>query len=150
MGDETVTTGVDGLIKFLEGKEKTSMLDAASELGVNLDTMQTWVDFLVEEGVLGIEYKFTKPFIYLNKTNKEKGKIIGEEELTWDAYHRSFLEKAKEKHISEMEAASLWKKHVLEVLDKKRVFFLDEARKSGLQQIESLWDEYKTDVLMRI
>jgi hypothetical protein len=150
MGEETVTTGVDGLIKFLEGKEKISMLDAASELGVNLETMQTWVDFLVEERVLGIEYKFTKPFIYLNKENTEKGKILGEEELTWDAYHRNFLMKAKEKHIPDVEAANLWKKHVLALLDEKEAFFKDEGRKRALQNIDQLWGEYKTTVLMKI
>ena len=150
MGEEVIKTGVDRLITFLEGKEKAPLLETAKVLGVSVDTLQSWVDFLVEEGLLGIEYKFTKPYIYLNKGDKEKAKIIGEEELSWDTYHQAFLEKASEKHIPDIKAASLWKNHIMQKLEEKKSFFFDEARKRNREDLEVVWQAYKTDVLMRI
>lgn len=150
MGDDLIKTGVDQLIGYLEGKEKVPLLETAKELGVSVDTLQSWVDFLVEEGILGIEYKFTKPFIYLNRDDKEKAKILGEEELTWEAYHKEFLERAKEKRIPDLKAASLWKNHVLGILEQKKSFFYDEARRLSLEHIDTLWNDYKTNVLIKI
>jgi hypothetical protein len=150
MGDEVIKTGVDDLITFLEGKEKVPLLDAAAALSVRVDTLQSWVDFLVEEGIIGIEYKFTKPFIYLNKSNKDKAKIIGEEELSWDAYHRSFMEKASEKRIPDVKAVMLWKSHVLSSLEARKAFFYDEARKRQIPDIEAAWNQYKTEVLVKV
>ncbi len=150
MGDKVIKTGVDQLIAFLEGKDKAPLLDTAAALGVSVDTLQSWVDFLVEEGILGIEYKFTKPYIYINKSDKEKAKRIGEEELSWETYHKAFLEKAREKRIPDLKAASLWKNHVLTTLEAKKVYFFDEARKRQFVDIERTWQEYKTEVLMKI
>jgi hypothetical protein len=150
MSDEVIKTGVDELITYLEGKEKVPLLDAAAALGVRVDTLQSWVDFLVEEGIIGIEYKFTKPFIYLNKSNKEKAKIIGEEELSWDAYHRSFMDKAREKRIPDVKAVMLWKSHVLTSLEARKAFFYDEARKRQIPDVEAAWNEYKTEVLVKV
>lgn len=150
MGDDVIKTGVDQLIAYLDGKEKMQLLDVAAALHADVDTVQSWVDFLVEEGIIGIEYKFTKPYIYLNKKEPEKAKIIGEEELTFDAYHKAFLEKAHEKRIPDLKAASLWKSHVLTVLDQKHAFFLDEARKRSLPEPEKAWNDYRTRILIKI
>jgi len=150
MGEQVIRTGVDKLIAFLEGREKASVLDAAAALGVSVDTLQNWVDFLVEEGILGIEYKFTKPFIYLNKEEETKAKKIGEEELSWETYHKAFLEKAERKSIPALKAASLWKNHVLTSLEEKRSFFYDEARKRQFADPDKEWQEYKTRVLLSI
>ncbi len=150
MGEKVVTTGVDQLIGLLEKQEKLSLLDAAAMLKVSVDTLQNWVDFLVEEGVLGIEYKFTKPYIYLNKSEEGGAKKIGGEELSWETYHKAFLEKAEQKRIPPLQAASLWKKHVLTSLEEKRNFFFDEARKRGITNPENEWQEYKTKVLLSI
>ena len=150
MAEKVITTGVDKLIAFLEGKEKAPLLDTAAALGVSVETLQSWVDFLVEEGILGIEYKFTKPFIYLNKTNKEKAKIIGEEELSWQTYHQAFLAKARDKRIPEIKAATLWKNHVMKNLEDKKDYFYEETRKLQLTDVDRLWEAYKTAVLMKI
>lgn len=150
MGEEVIKTRVDDLIAFLEGKDKVPLLDAATALKVKPDTIQAWVDFLVEEGLLGIEYKFTKPFIYLNKSDHDKARIIGEEELTWETYRKAFLAKAEEKHIPSDKAQVLWKSHVLTSLEAKRQLFIDETRKRQLADAESLWNRYKAEVLVRI
>ena len=150
MAGDVVKTGVDDLITFLQGQEHVSLFDAAKELNVEPETLQSWVDFLVEEGIVGIEYKFTKPFIYLNRPADEKATIVREEALTWDAYHQTFLEKAVEKKIPDLKAASLWKQHVLQTLEERRQFFLDEARKRDLPDGEALWEKYRTEVLLKI
>jgi hypothetical protein len=148
--NDEIRTGVDSLIAFLEGKEKVMLLDAAHALGVKSETVQSWVDFLVEEGVIGIEYKFTKPYIYLNRAQREKVRVSSAKEFTWEVYHTAFLQKAHEKMIPEIEAATLWKNHILGLLEKKRVFFFDEARKRQLNRIDEIWDDYRLEVLMKI
>ena len=47
MVDGTVTTGVDDLLEYLKGQEKVAMQDAAGVLGIPMETLQAWVDFLV-------------------------------------------------------------------------------------------------------
>ena len=68
MTEEVVRTGVDDLLELLEHSAKIPLADAAAKLNVDAGVIQAWVDFLVEEGIVGIEYKFTTPYIYLNKT----------------------------------------------------------------------------------
>ncbi len=150
MVDDTIKTDVDRLIALLHGKEKVLLTEAAEELGVPVETVQSWVDFLVEEGVIGIEYKFTNPYIYLNNPSGKKAMVKHEEELGWDSFHQAFLEKAHEKQIPELKAAALWKSHVLTILNQKKAFFFDEARKRGLANIERLWEEYQKEVLLKI
>ncbi|HEC96339.1 MAG TPA: hypothetical protein ENI59_01520, partial [Euryarchaeota archaeon] len=71
MAEKTIKTGVDQLIELLKRVEKIEMSKAAKEINVPLKTLQKWVDFLAEEGLIGIEYKFTTPYIYLNKSPEE-------------------------------------------------------------------------------
>lgn len=150
MPEEVITTGVDQLIAYLKGKEKAPLLETAKALGVSVETLQSWVDFLVEEGILGIEYQFTKPYIYLNKEEEEKGTIVDDEELSWDAFHQAFLDKAAEKEIPPLKAATLWKNYALQKVEEKKEFFYDEARKRGFSQIDELWKTYKTEVLLKL
>lgn len=147
-----VTTQVDELINFLRGKEKVAVEDVEKAVRVKGETLQQWIDFLVEEGILGIEYKFTKPYVYLNDPDAHKEKVVvtRDEILSWDAYHEVFLKKAREKHIPDLKAAALWKSHVLSLLEAKKNFFFDEARKRELADIDALWNDYKQEVLMKI
>lgn len=62
-----ITTAVDDLIRLIRDSGKLTIADAAKKLGVAEKTVSTWVDFLVEEERLSIEYKFTTPYIFLNK-----------------------------------------------------------------------------------
>ena len=144
-----VRTGVDRLIAFLEGKDKVLLSEAASALAMPSESIQLWVDFLVEENIVGIEYKFTKPYIYLNRTTSAKTRVIKEGEYTWDTYHRAFLQRAHEKGVSDIEAATLWKNHVVETLEQKKRFFFDEARKRDLHP-DALWENYRIQVLLRV
>ena len=55
LGDETVRTGVDDLLELLKKVDKINLADAAQKLGISSTLLQSWVDFLVEEEILGIE-----------------------------------------------------------------------------------------------
>ena len=141
---DSVKTGVDGLLDLLKQKEKVSLSEAAKKLGMDEQTVKLWVDFLVEEKIVGIEYKFTKPYLYLNKKEeKVKGKIIEQEKIDINHFKEDFEQRAKESSIPQQQVSFLWKDHVLNQLELEKPFFFREARKRGLQDIEKLWEEYK-------
>ncbi|MAG39285.1 hypothetical protein CMO90_04330 [Candidatus Woesearchaeota archaeon] len=146
MVDETLTTTVDSLINLLKEVDKIELEEAAKKLDLSVDIIQSWVDFLVEEKLVGIEYKFTTPYIYFNKP-KEKSKAEKKEEESIEKMKEDFHKKAAEKKISKIEAKDLWKNHLLQKMDKKKDFFFKESRKRGLFNPEELWKEYKDKLL---
>lgn len=144
-----VTTGVDDLIELLKTTDRISIDDASKKLKIQLEILQSWVDFLVEEKILGIEYKFTKPFIYLNKEKKESKKIKKQtdEKLSYDTFKQEFVQKATHNNIPEKQIQELWRHHMTEKLDLAKDFFFREARKRGLLKAEKLWEKYKEIVI---
>ncbi len=71
-GKESIRTGVDGFVELLEGKGKVSLPDASKQLGVPQSTLESWVDFLVEEGKVEVDYKFTTPYVYMKKHSDDE------------------------------------------------------------------------------
>lgn len=99
-----IETGVDKMVNLVNLKEKISSADAAKELGVSTTVVMEWADFLEEEGIIKIEYKFTKPFLIARKLAKkdvqEKAKeFSGKKEVfvRKAEVSLSFLEKESEK-----------------------------------------------------
>ena len=70
--DSIIETGVDKLVKLVNGKGRISSFDAAKELGVSNTVVMEWADFLEEEDIISIEYKFTKPFLVPRKLGKKE------------------------------------------------------------------------------
>ncbi len=70
--DSFIETGVDRLVKLVKEKEKMSVPDAAKQLGVSVSTIEEWVDFLEEEGIISLEYKFATPYIVIRKLSKDE------------------------------------------------------------------------------
>ncbi len=68
--NDVVETGVDDLIRLIQKKGKMSLPDVSKELGIPPKAIEKWVDFLVEEGKMDVEYKFTTPFISMKKDEK--------------------------------------------------------------------------------
>jgi hypothetical protein len=150
MNEDVVTTGVDDLLHYLQGKDRVALQDVASVLNASVDTVQAWVDFLVEEKILGIEYKFTKPFIYLNKEEKKpKGRLLESTTITLEALKREYQDRAIAKQIPQMKIRELWLGRVQEALLLKREYFLEQAKRRNAEDPESLWTEYKSDLLSR-
>lgn len=66
-----IETGVDKLVNLINTTGKISSYDAAKELGVSNTVVMEWADFLEEEGIINIEYKFTKPYLVTRKLAKK-------------------------------------------------------------------------------
>ena len=148
MAEEVIRTGVDDLLDLLKKVDKISVIDAAKKLGINIDLMQSWVDFLVEEEIVGIEYKFTKPIIYLNKPSKAKDVSIKEEPAEGlEEYKKEFTKRAAERNIPKERVSFFWRNHVKEVLDRKKDFFFREAKKRNIPNIDLIWGTYQDKLL---
>lgn len=148
MSDEVIKTGVDELLELLKDNNKLPLIDAAKNLGVAVDVVQAWVDFLVEERILGIEYKFTTPYIYLNKPLDTLRKVyddMGPIDLMF--FKKQFLDKAKRNSIPENRISDLWKNHLLQELELKKKYFFYEAQTRKITNIEQVWAEYQKNLL---
>jgi len=67
-----IETGVDKLVNIVNTRGKIAAQDAAKELGVSTTIVLEWADFLEEEGIISIDYKFTKPFLVARKLGKKR------------------------------------------------------------------------------
>jgi hypothetical protein len=79
LANSIIETGVDKLVNLVNAKERITSFDAAKELGVGISTVMEWADFLEEEGVIKIEYKFTKPFLVSRKIAKKDVQVKAKE-----------------------------------------------------------------------
>lgn len=152
MVDETITTGVDSLLDILRKNEKISLQDAASELHLPTDTLQSWVDFLVEERIIGIEYKFTKPYIYLNK-EETKTQTKSSKGPTLQELKDEYASRAKRKKIPQEKIASLWESHIHQELSYLEPFFTEQAQRRGVQdtrELRRLWQDYVNKFISRL
>ena len=148
MADSTIRTGVDELLDLLRKIDKITLSDAAKKLSISSSLLQSWVDFLVEEEILGIEYKFTKPIIYLNRPAEEKKARIKEEaEIGLESYKQDFKLRATEKSIPVEKISFLWKDHAKEALSRRKEFFFREAKKRNLANIDNLWRIYNEKIM---
>jgi hypothetical protein len=119
-------------------------------LNVPPQTLQAWVDFLVEEKILGIEYKFTKPFIYLNREDKpKKNQIIEHTTESLEQVKEAYFQRARTKQIPEQKIDELWRLHVLEALQGKKAYFFEQASRRSMANPQQLWEEYQRNLLVR-
>lgn len=136
-----VETDVDTLVSLVKEKGKVSVEQAAKLLNLELSMVQTWVDFLVEEDILGIEYKFVTPFLYFNQDKKKEES--SSEELKFEE-KSVFLSKAKAKGVSEKRAFELWKNYLDSNFDLIKSTFFKKGHKRSFSdsQIKKLWEQY--------
>lgn len=147
MAEVKVETGVDKLVHFLESHGKTSLKDAAKAIDVDESTLQLWVDFLIEEQIIGVEYKFTKPYLFLNKKDAAVEIVEDDEKPTIYFFKNKFFQNARTKKIPEEKIISLWHKHLIEALDKEKDFFIREARKQFVSNPDKLFVQYHQRLL---
>lgn len=60
---EAVRTGADKLLELVKSAKELPMSGAASQLGVTLQTVEAWANFLEEDGLIAIKYRFTTPYV---------------------------------------------------------------------------------------
>jgi len=151
MAEELIKTGVDELLDLLKYSSKIPLSEAAKKLNVSLDVIQAWVDFLVEESIIGIEYKFTTPYIYLNKALEQKSteseQAIDDSSVDIFYFKKLFWEKAKKNNIPASKIDLLWKNHLLQELELKKKYFFFEAQTRKIRDIEEVWKTYESTLL---
>jgi len=145
MKEDVVRTGVDELLDLLSSNTKISLTEVAAKLKLDVNVVQAWVDFLVEEGIVGIEYKFTTPYIYMNKKvdKREENILEKEDNYNMQFFKKQFWNKAKNNNIPEGQIEMLWKNHVIQALELQRKYFFFEAQRRKLTNVDQLWQEYK-------
>ena len=134
MVQERVETGVDDLIKYLQDKGKVGLKETSQAIKISEETLQLWVDFLVEERIIGLEYKFTKPFIFLNRPKNSNSNSNKDDLLTIEFFKDEFFKNAKSKKIPADKIEDLWHSHLSSSLIKLKSFFLLEAKKRNIKQ----------------
>ena len=142
--DIVLRTLADELLELVKKSGKISVEDASKRLKTPVQTIQALVDFLVEEKVFGIEYKFTTPYVYLYKEGVDQAKIR-EKSFAKDLITKEqFYEKAKEKNVPYEYIEGMWRKYLQQNLVYIREEFLRKAREKKVpeEKIEELWKRY--------
>jgi hypothetical protein len=137
---EELRTDVDTFLELVKKYKKVSLLDAAKEMQVPIQTIQLWSDFLVEEGIVGIEYKFTTPYVFIQEEKKGKG---GFGFIGFDT-KEVFYEKARKKGIKDQQIRMLWLKYLTANEDSMKKVFEDKCRERGIpgNKVVELWKKY--------
>jgi len=74
-----IETGVDKLVKIVKERKKIPVNEAAKQLGVGPKVVEEWADFLEEEGIISMEYKFGSAFLVERKFTKDEIKTKAKE-----------------------------------------------------------------------
>jgi chromosome segregation ATPase len=84
-----IKTGVDQLVTLIKEKKKVSTEEAAKELGVSVDTIEGWADFLEDECIISIETRFSKVYLVERKLSRsEIDKKLGEHKIQREGFIR--------------------------------------------------------------
>ena len=135
-------------MQLVKEQKKISLPEAAKKLHIKESTVQAWVDFLVEEHLLGIEYKFTTPYIYVHDQKKiERVKQEQKEQYTLQDYKNGFAKKARENQLPQEQIPQLWKEHLRTTLTKNKNYFVQECQRRGVDEAEQLYNQYTQEVL---
>jgi hypothetical protein len=147
---DTLQTGVDKFIALLRKHDKLTFAEVAEKLKVEIDVIQSWVDFLIEENMVGLEYKFTVPYVYLNKKTIDEEVQIETKKLSFQEFKEKFILTQIKGDVPKDKINELWKTHLLEKVEQKKDFFINEALKIGIKDISGAWTQYKDSILDRL
>lgn len=143
MNNNILRTSADDLYELVKTRKKISVEEAAKILRMPVKTVHALVEFLVEEKIFGIEYKFTTPYIYISEDPKGKKRSSFAESLITK---EEFFEKAKKRNIPFQRINELWKKYLGKNLKYIKGEFYAKASSKGLskEKAELLWEKYLT------
>ncbi|MFA6888675.1 MAG: hypothetical protein WC254_04215 [Candidatus Woesearchaeota archaeon] len=139
---DELKTEVDAFLELVKKYKKVSLIDAAKEMKVPIQTIQLWTDFLVEEGIVGIEYKFTTPYVFIQEEKKGKS---GLGFFGFDT-KEVFYDKAKKRGINDTQIRLLWLKYLTANEESIQKMFEDKCRERGISsyKVPLLWKKYNT------
>ncbi len=141
---DELRTDVDAFLDLLKKNRKMALADAAKQMNLPIQTIQLWTDFLVEEGIVGIEYKFTTPYVFMQEEKETKG---GFGFIGFDT-KEVFYEKAHKKGIKDAQIRMLWLKYLAANEETMKKVFEDKARERGIgaNKVPLLWKKYYTSL----
>jgi len=142
MDNIVLKTSADDLYELVKSRKKISVEDAAKILKVPNKIVQALVDFLVEEHIFGIEYKFTTPYIYLSQEKEKKIELEKKEKKL--ITKEEFFQKVSKWNIPIEKINDLWKRYFQENFSYIREDFYIKAnsRNFSKEKIDSLWNKY--------
>ena len=151
MDNPILKTSADDLYELVRSRKKMSVEEAAKILKMPINIVQSLVDFLVEERIFGIEYKFTTPYVYISEKASKKIYVpipnLPDEGQSGKAIvtKEEFYRKASYWNLPDEKIGILWKKYVQENMDSIREDFYSKARlrNIGEEKIDALWEKYK-------
>ncbi|MGM5483949.1 MAG: hypothetical protein ACQER9_03470 [Nanobdellota archaeon] len=143
-----IETDVDLLVSLVKKKGKISVEEAAKKLNINVKIVQEWVDFLVEEEVLGIEYKFVTPYLYFNKERNNKPTVLEESEGEYLEDKDDFIKKSRERGLNDDQIRKLWKNYLKVNIDEIKDHFYRRAKSKNISEskIDALWSKYRQEL----
>ena len=62
-----IATAIDSLVELINNKKKITLDEAAKFLALPENIINEWANFLEEEGVIKISYKFTTPYLEIKQ-----------------------------------------------------------------------------------
>ncbi len=74
-----ITTAVDSLVELIHKKKRITIEAAAKQLGLPSHIVNEWANFLEDDKILKIEYKFTTPYLIASKKTKEAAEAASSE-----------------------------------------------------------------------
>ena len=133
-------TDVDDFLELVKEKKSISLIDAAKELNTPLETVQAWADFLVEEKIIGIEYKFTTPYVFIEDHKESQFSMS---KLGFDTKEH-FYEKARKRNIQENHIRILWVKYLNANKESMKQVFVEKGQAKGIpkEKLPILWQKY--------
>jgi chromosome segregation ATPase len=87
-----IETGVDKLVRLVKQNKRISVPDAAKALDVSKVVVEEWSDFLEEEGIISIEYKFTTPYLVDRVLSKKE---VEDKVKEFNGQREGFVRKAE-------------------------------------------------------
>ena len=143
MDNPVLKTSADDLYELVKKKKKISVEDAAKLLKIPVNVIQGLVDFLVEEKIFGMEYKFTTPYIYIGQEKKENTVIqnkLAKKLMTKD----EFFKKAGNWDVPMEKINDLWKRYVEENIStlKENFYIKANSRNIPKDETDNLWKKY--------
>lgn len=142
--DIVLRTVADELVDLVVKSKKISIEEAAKKLKAPVQAIQALVDFLVEERVFGIEYKFTTPYIYPYKEDVKSAKVKDRSFAKDLITKEQFYKRAKERNVPYEHIGGLWRKYLQQNLTHLREEFLKKAKEKKIskEKTEELWKKY--------
>ena len=140
MPEKLITTEVDTFLELIKAEGKITLQGAAQRLHVSLETIQAWTDFLVEEKIVGIEYKFTTPYVFIEKEQAQKMAL---NYLNFDT-KEAFYDKAQRRGLTPTQIRHVWLKYLETYQEGIKEAFYTKARERTLseEKCQELWKRY--------